>query len=99
LNRLRGCPTEVLHIVGGGAQNELLCQWAADATGIPVVAGPSEATAYGNLIVQAIAAGAVGSLAEARALIRRSVHIKTYEPRETDRWAAAHEQFLELDPQ
>jgi len=98
LNRLRGCPADVLHIVGGGSQNELLCQWAADATGIPVVAGPSEATAYGNLIVQAIAAGVVGSLGEARSCIRRSVRITTYEPRNTDRWNTAYERFLELGP-
>ncbi len=70
-----------LHVVGGGARNRLLCQLAADATGRTVVAGPVEATAAGNVAMQAMAVGELGSLAEARALVGRSFEIETYEPR------------------
>jgi rhamnulokinase len=72
---------EPLHVVGGGARNRLLCQLAADATGRAVVAGPVEATAAGNVLMQALALGHVGSLAEAREVVRRSFEIATYEPR------------------
>jgi len=72
---------EPLHVVGGGARNRLLCQLAADATGRPVVAGPVEATAAGNVLMQALALGHVRSLAEAREVVRRSFGIATYEPR------------------
>ncbi len=72
---------EPLHVVGGGARNRLLCQLAADATGRTVVAGPVEATAAGNVAMQAMALGRLGSLAEARDLVRCSFEIVTYDPR------------------
>ena len=72
---------KTLHVIGGGAQNDLLNQMTADACGIPVVAGPSEATALGNVMVQARAAGLVGSLEEMRRYILRSIETKRYEPR------------------
>jgi rhamnulokinase len=72
---------EPLHVVGGGSRNRVLCQLAADATGRTVVAGPVEATAAGNVAMQAMARGELGSLAEARELVRRSFGIGTYEPR------------------
>lgn len=84
LDRLRSAapfPIEVLHVIGGGAQNDLLNQMTADACGIPVVAGPSEATALGNVMVQARAAGLVGSLGEMRRYIRRSIETRTFEPK------------------
>src|SRR5919106_6610300 len=62
-----------LHVVGGGARNRLLCQCTADATGLPVLAGPEEATVIGNLAVQAFALGDVSSLEEARRVVRASV--------------------------
>ena len=76
---------ETIHIVGGGTQNRLLCQAAADACGRRVVAGPVEATAIGNIMMQAVADGAVGSIAEAREVVRRSFDVEEYEPRETRR--------------
>ena len=72
---------EKLHIVGGGSRNALLNQLTADAANIEVVAGPTEATASGNVLVQAIAAGVVDSLAEARQIIRNSFDTKTFEPK------------------
>jgi rhamnulokinase len=82
--RLSGKEVEVVHIVGGGSHNELLCQLTADACGIPVVAGPAEATALGNVLVQARAVGAVhGTLADLRALVRKSQPLRRYLPRVT----------------
>ena len=83
LGKLRSAapfPIEVLHVIGGGAQNDLLNRMTADACGIPVVAGPAEATALGNVMVQARSAGLVGSLAEMRRYIRSSIETKRFEP-------------------
>jgi len=78
---MAGRDIEVIHIVGGGSQNELLCQLTAEATGLPVVAGPVEGTAMGNLLVQARAMGALsGGLAELRQVARASSELKRYTP-------------------
>jgi rhamnulokinase len=71
-----------------------LCQLTADACNRPVVAGPVEATAIGNVMVQAMGLGLVGSLAEARDVIRRSFDVKRYEPIHPQRWDEAKERFL-----
>ena len=72
----------VIHIVGGGSQNELLCQLIADRSGMPVLAGPVEATAIGNVLVQARSLGyARGDLEALRALVVRSFPVMRYEPR------------------
>lgn len=81
LRRLAPFGIECLHVIGGGAQNDLLNRMTADAVGIPVVAGPAEATALGNIMVQARAAGVVSSLAEMRRYIGRSIETKTYQPK------------------
>jgi rhamnulokinase len=93
--RLSGRSVEVLHIVGGGARNALLCQLTADACGLPVVAGPVEATAWGNALVQARALGALrGGLAELRAGLRPHVDLVTYEPAgDPDAWVAAEASY------
>ena len=84
-----------MHIVGGGTQNRLLCQLTAHATGRQVIAGPVEATAIGNVIVQAIALGQLGSLAQGRELIRRSFEVVTYEPApDRSHWDEAYERLL-----
>jgi rhamnulokinase len=85
-----------LHVVGGGARNRLLCQLAADATGRAVVAGPVEATAAGNVLMQALALGHLGSLAEARDVVRRSFEIATYEPRRDPAVEDAYARLLGL---
>jgi rhamnulokinase len=78
---LSGADVQVIHLVGGGAQNPLLCQLTADACGLPVIAGPVEAAAYGNVLVQARAAGVVqGDLAELRQLLRPG-EMRTFRPR------------------
>jgi rhamnulokinase len=78
---LSGQHADVVHIVGGGSRNELLCQLTADATGLPVIAGPAEATALGNVLVQARALGAApGDLDGMRALARGSARLRTFTP-------------------
>ncbi|SDG60665.1 rhamnulokinase [Lentzea fradiae] len=80
--RLSGKEVDVVHVVGGGSRNDLLCQLTADACGLPVVAGPAEATALGNVLVQARAAGAVpGGLADMRRLVRQSLPLRRFLPR------------------
>jgi rhamnulokinase len=96
LEELTGERVSVIHIVGGGTQNELLNQFTADACGRPVVTGPVEATALGNVLVQARTAGEVGSLSEIRDVVRASSEMKRYEPRDTAAWDAAYERFKEL---
>jgi rhamnulokinase len=93
LEAVTGRRVDTVHVVGGGARNRLLCQMTADATGRPVVAGPVEATAAGNLLVQALALGLVGSLAEAREKVRRSFPLERYEPRWPERWEEAWARF------
>ncbi|WP_376791133.1 rhamnulokinase family protein [Thermoflexus sp.] len=96
LERLLGRQIPMIHIVGGGSRNALLCQWTADATGRPVLAGPAEATAIGNLMVQAMALGYVGNLEEAREVIRRSFSPTVYTPRAEAKsmWADAYDRFV-----
>jgi rhamnulokinase len=93
---LSGGLLATIHIVGGGTQNKLLCQLAADATGRVVIAGPVEATAAGNIMVQAMTDGAVGSIAEAREVVRRSFEVESYEPRETGAWDEAFGRYVKL---
>ena len=71
---------EKLHIIGGGSANDLLNQWTADAIGLPVVAGPTEATAIGNLMMQARAAGLVADRWQMRRLIAKAFSVKTFLP-------------------
>lgn len=85
-----------LHVIGGGSLNVHLMQWTADATGLPVIAGPAEGTALGNTLVQIRAAGGVDSLAEMRGIVARSVELKTYAPQHTAEWDKAYEHFLKI---
>jgi rhamnulokinase len=81
VNNLLPEPLKRLHIIGGGSQNELLNQLTANALGVPVWAGPVEATAMGNILVQAMAAGEVADLASLRQVVRNSVTPKIFEPK------------------
>jgi rhamnulokinase len=94
LEELTGRRLEVIHIVGGGSQNMLLCQLTADACNRRVLGGPVEATAIGNVLVQAIGLGLLGSLAEARAVVRQSFEVRPYTPQDPDRWQEPYQRFL-----
>ena len=96
LEQLVGNRIQVIHVVGGGTQNIQLCQATADACRRRVIAGPIEATAIGNLLVQAMAAGEVASISEAREIVRQSFPVETYEPREATAWDEAYARFLSL---
>ena len=89
-------PIEQLHIIGGGSQNELLNQFTSNALGVPVIAGPTEATAIGNVMMQAKACKMVGSIQEMRSLIRSSVQTTTFEPKGTDLWDDAYPKYLRV---
>lgn len=91
-----GHPVDVLNIVGGGSKNELLNQFTASAIGRPVVAGPSEGTAIGNLLVQAMALGEVGSLAQLRQVVRDSFPTREYLPGGEGGWDEAYGRLLKL---
>lgn len=82
-----------IHMVGGGIHNELLCQMTANAIGLPVWAGPAEASAIGNIAVQYMALGKVANLKEARSIIAASFPVQVYEPENGTEWEAAYEQF------
>jgi rhamnulokinase len=96
LAAVAGVEPREIHVVGGGARNELLCRWTATASGLPVLAGPDEATVLGNLLVQAMAAGEIGSVAEGRDVVRASVEPVSYEPVETAEWDEARARFGSL---
>lgn len=96
LEEVLGTSIDVIHIVGGGSLNELLCQMTADATNRPVIAGPAEAAALGNLAVQAIATGHLASREEARAVIRRSSALKRYDPSTAQGWDRAYQRFKDI---
>ena len=98
LEPILGTTIRTIHVVGGGTRNALLCQFTADACGRPVHAGPVEATAAGNVLLQAMARGRIGSLAEPRAVVARSFPVTIYEPRDTAAWTDAAGRFAALVP-
>lgn len=89
-------PIDKLHVIGGGAKNLQLCQYTANVIGIPVIAGPTECTALGNLLVQAMGLGYLKSLADIREVVRNSVETKTFQPQDTEIWNAAYQKFLRV---
>ena len=96
LEEIVGYRIPALHIVGGGCKNKILSQFTANAINRPVYAGPIEATAIGNLAAQLISLGAIGSLAQAREVVRNSFEIEEYVPSETAAWDDAYEKLLAL---
>ena len=99
LDRFRSlAPFEIerLHVIGGGSKNALLNQFTADSLGIPVTAGPSEATAVGNIMLQARTAGCVGTLQEMRTLIARCIPVEEFTPGDTAAWDAAYTRFMTI---
>jgi sugar (pentulose or hexulose) kinase len=96
LASLAGQEIKCLHIIGGGSQNTLLCQMTADAIGREVVAGPVEATALGNAIVQLITLGEFGTVAQAREVVQQSFPLVHYAPQNTSAWDEAYGRFKGL---
>jgi rhamnulokinase len=96
LRELSGRTLPVIHIIGGGSRNRLLNQFTADTTGCEVIAGPVEATAIGNILLQAIALGQLSSLMEGRSLVRQSFDVTSYESRDTVPWDEAYDRYLAL---
>jgi rhamnulokinase len=94
IEQVTGRTVRRLHIVGGGSRNVLLNEFAANATKRQVIAGPVEATAIGNVLIQAIALGHVKSLMAVRRMVRDSFVLQTFEPRSTEDWEAAYRRFL-----
>nr|MBQ4319409.1 rhamnulokinase [Clostridia bacterium] len=96
INELMGIKIPFINIVGGGTKEAPLCQLASDSCGIPVYAGPVEATAIGNLMTQAIASGEVKDMAQAREVVRNSFEIDHYEPKKSADWDDGYDRFLKL---
>jgi sugar (pentulose or hexulose) kinase len=96
INELQGVDAPYIHVVGGGTKERLLCQLTADACGVPVYAGPVEATAIGNLSVQMMALGEISGLSEAREIIANSFETAKYEPENTGLWDDAFERYMKL---
>ncbi len=96
IEALTGRSIAKLHIVGGGSQSALLNQFAANATGRPVFAGPVEATAIGNILIQAVAGGQIASLADLRRTVQNSFPIATFTPEDSADWEAAAERFAAI---
>lgn len=96
LEKALGWRVEKLNIVGGGSQNQLLCQFTANALGRPVIAGPPEATALGNCLIQAKSLGAIKDLAHLRRVVRNSFPVKMYEPMDVAKWEKHYGRFREL---
>lgn len=89
-------PINKIHVIGGGSENEVLCQFTANATGLQVKAGPSEATAIGNILVQAMALNQVSSLSVIRQVVRNSFPTRSYEPQDIPQWERGYKRFLEI---
>ena len=94
LEALTGRKIDVIHIVGGGSRNTLLNRFVADCTGRRVVAGPSEATAIGNILVQAMGAGELADLDQAHALVRNSFELTTVDPHPSPEWERAYQRYF-----
>ena len=95
LEQVCGWRIPAVHIVGGGVQNRWLCQATADALGRPVYAGPVEATAIGNLFIQAMGQGYLSGIDEVREQVRRAFPPTLYEPRDPTAWQPAYERFVQ----
>ncbi len=97
--KLRECTERdypVIHVIGGGTKDGLLCQMTANSCDRTVKAGPIEATVMGNVAVQLMSDGSVKNIGQARKIVANSSELKTFEPKDTDKWAGAYEDFLKI---
>ena len=93
ISNVSGKPTRAVHIVGGGSRNEMLNRFTANALHVPVIAGPVEATAVGNLMVQAVGLGLIRSLQDALPIIRQAFPIRDFKPEDHAAWDQAYARF------
>ncbi len=98
ISKISGKPTRVVHIVGGGSRNEMLNAFTANATNRKVITGPEEATAVGNIVIQALGLGIIASIDAAQPILRENFPIREYDPTETGPWNEAYERFRHLNP-
>ena len=96
LEKLSNTKIELLHLIGGGTQNRLLCQFASNATGIPVIAGPTESTSAGNLLMQLKGTNEIDNLEEGRIISSNSFKVVEYSPQDQERWSEAYMKYKEL---
>lgn len=96
LKQFSDTPLSKLHVIGGGSRNNLLNRFTSNALGVPVIAGPSEATAIGNIMLQGKAAGMVESVADMRKMIRSSVEVAEIQPKETEKWEEGFKKYLAI---
>ena len=96
LGELSGREYRRINILGGGIKDKLLCRMTADACNVQVLAGPTEATVMGNVAVQLMSDGSVENIGQARKIVAESSELKTFEPKDTDKWAKAYEDFLKV---
>lgn len=99
LAKVAGIPNKVVHIVGGGSKNVMLNQYTADCLGLPVVAGPEEATAVGNIMVQAMGLGLIATMRDALPIVRRAFPIRDYTPQNTAEWDRQYRKFIQVTQQ
>lgn len=98
ISEISGHPARVIHIVGGGSRNEMLNEFTANATHRKVITGPEEATAVGNVVIQALGLGIIASMDAAQSILRQTFPIKEYTPQNTAPWSEAYDRFRSLNP-
>ncbi|MEG0049601.1 MAG: FGGY-family carbohydrate kinase, partial [Clostridia bacterium] len=96
LQDMTGSPFSALHMLGGGVKDRLLCQMTANSTRLPVVAGPTEATALGNILIQLVALGQMESIGQGRQLLEGSEKLLRYTPEQSAQWEAAYQKFVKI---
>ncbi|UCE43189.1 MAG: rhamnulokinase [Candidatus Aminicenantes bacterium] len=96
MKQISSKPIRRIHVIGGGSKNQVLCQFTANATGLPIFAGPAEATAIGNIMMQSKAHGCIQSLVQMREVIRDSFDVEVYEPLQVNEWRKASGLFQKI---
>jgi len=96
LEQITGKKMEVLHLTGGGSKNHTFCQWISDALALPVIAGPAETTAWGNILIQLKADSEISGLEEGRVLLGKSLDLRQYQPEAPGKWEARMKKYIDV---